>query len=307
MTELPEEDSPIDIIRAVDSLQAADKHFQQCIYCVEELLLERENLIKEFILMKEPLHQAIGDLKAELLKLYQTKSKAEIECDNFKEEIACTKKKLFDIIKAQMACKYKLDCKKQDLPRITLEREVLESKVQVLSDELAVLKNHHHEEISQIIHRLENSQNTNDALSLAESRQTSGDFRSFLGEQRQCLEKYYEPKLEKLMRWSKTRAESLQHTQQEIRGFIKQLQPLQEQVAKLNTQGRCLEQQLQLRQRKWAEDVLQYQGQKRELEVKVTILKSELAQQKEKNSEIKYLKGSLSEELSVYKNFCNPS
>ncbi|XP_067863118.1 syncoilin-like [Heptranchias perlo] len=300
MSEL-QEDSPINIIRAVDSLQAVGKHFQKCIQIVEHLLEERETLIKELIFMKEPMHQEIGDLRTELLMLYQSKSKAEIECDNFKEEITCTKKKLFEITKAQLTCKYKLDANKQDLPRITLVQEALESKVQVLSDELAVLKDHCHEEINQMIHQLENNRNTENILSLSKSRQTSAEFQCFLVEQRQWLEQYYQPKLEKLNKWSKTSAKSLQNTQKEIKCLIKQLQPLQEQVTKLYAQRQHLEEQLQFMQRKWAEDVLQYQEQKKELELKVSILKTELAQQKKKNEDIKNLKESLSEDLSVYK------
>ncbi|XP_067867167.1 syncoilin [Heterodontus francisci] len=296
-----QEDPPIEIIRTVDSLQAVGKHFQECIRSVEVLLEARENLIKELIFMKEPMHKEIGGLRAELLQLYQTKSKTEIECDNFKEEIICTKKKLFEITKAQITYKYKLHVNKQDLPQIALQQEALESKAQVLSDELAVLKTHCHKQINQMIHQLENISNTKNILSPAKSHQTNVEFQSFLGEQWQWLERYYEPKLGKLMKWNKIRAESLHGTQQEIECFMKQMQPLREQMTKLNIQRQCLEQQLKFMQRKWAEDILQYQGQKKELEEKISVLKAELALQKKKNDDIKYLKDSLSEELSIYK------
>ncbi|XP_078423640.1 syncoilin-like [Cetorhinus maximus] len=296
-----QEDPPKEIIGIVDSLQIVGEQFQECIQSVEELLEKRENLIKELIFMKEPMQKEIGILREELLKLYQTKSKTEIECNNIKEEITCTKKNLFEIIKAQMTCKHKLHVNKQALPQITLQQEALKSKAQVLSDELAVFKNHCHKEINQMVHQLENIRNMKNILIPAKGHETSVEFQSFLGEQWQLLEKYYEPKLGKLLKWCEHRNESLQQSQKEIKCFIKQLQPLQEQVTKLNTQRRCLEQQLQFMQRNWAQDILQYQWQKRELQEKFSMLKTELTLQKQKNNNIKHVKESLSEELCVYK------
>ncbi|XP_072356167.1 syncoilin isoform X1 [Scyliorhinus torazame] len=294
-----QEDPPMEIIRIVDSLQVVGKHFQECIQSVEELLEERENLIKELIFMKEPMHNEIDVLRGELLKLHQTKSKTAIECDNFKEEITCAKKNLFEIIKAQMTCNYKLHVNKQALPQMTLQQEALESKAQVLSDELTRLKNHCHQEKNQMIYQLENI--TKNIQSSSKHHQTSGEFQSVLDEPWQWLEKYYEPKLGNLLKWNKSRTESLQQTQQEIQDFIKQLQPLQEEATKLSIQRQCLEQQLQLMQRKWAEDILQCQKEKSELQEKVRMLKTELALQKQKNNDIRCLTESLSEELFVYK------
>ncbi|XP_048414194.2 syncoilin-like isoform X2 [Stegostoma tigrinum] len=296
-----QEDPPVEIIRIVDSLQAVGKRFQECIDSVGELLEERENLIKELSFMKEPVYKEIGNLRAELLKLYQTKLKAEIECDNFKEEMTCTKKTLFKITKAQMTCKYELHINKQDLSLTTSQRKTLESRAQTLSDELAVLKHCHQKEINQLIRQLESIKNGRSTLSLMNSHQTNEEFQSLFGEQWQWLEKYYEPKVRNLLNWSKTRAESLKCTLQEIENFKKQLQPLQEQVTKLNTRRQRLEGQVQFIERKWAEDILQYQEQKRELQEKVSLLKTELDVQKQKNNNIKQLKESLSEELFVYK------
>ncbi|XP_072403995.1 syncoilin [Chiloscyllium punctatum] len=296
-----QEDPTADIITTVDSLQAVGKRFQECIDSVGELLEERENLMKELNFMKEPVHKEIGNLRTELLKLYQAKSKTEIECDNFKEEITCTKRNLFKITKAQITCKYELHINKQDLPLITSQQEVLESEAQRLADELAVLKHCHQKELNQMINRLESIKNERNMLSLTNSHQTNEEFQSLFGEQWQWLEKHYEPKVRNLLNWSKTRAESLKHTLHEIESFRKQLQPLQEQVTKLNIRRQCLEEQMQFIQRKWAEDILQYQEQKRQLQEKVSLLKTELGVQKQKNNNIKHLKESLSEELFVYK------
>ncbi|XP_007902489.1 syncoilin [Callorhinchus milii] len=294
-----EEDSPV--IRAVDSLQAVGQLFQVCIQAVEQLLAERENLIEQLTRLKEPMHQEVCVKKAELLALYQNKSKTQIECDNLKEEMKLIKKKLFEVTKAHMACKFKLDTSKQVLPQVALVREELESKVQTLSVELAGLKTHSRGEINQMIQRFENNRDTKEILSLSKNRETDLKFQRVLVEQRQELDKYYQPKLERLMKWNKTSVESLQRTKQEIKDLIKELQPLQEQVAKLNTQRKCLVKQLQLLQIKRAEDAVQYQEHQRELEEKVIILRTELAVQTNKNDNIKNLKASLSEDLCVYK------
>ncbi|XP_078094483.1 syncoilin [Mustelus asterias] len=294
-----QEDHPMEIIRIVDSLQAVGEHFQECIQSVEELLEERENLIKELVFMKEPMHKEIESLREELLKLYLTKSKTEIECDNFKQEIASTKQNLFEIIKAQMACKYKLHITKQSLPQVAAQQEALRSKAQVLSDELTQLKNH--KETNQIIHQLENIKNTKNIRTSSKSYQANREFQNFAGESWQWLDKYYEPKLGKLTKWNKSRSESLRLIQQQIKAFIKQLQPLQDEVTRLNLQRQRLEQQLQFMQRKWAEDILQYQKEKSELQEKVSLLKTELKLQKQKNDDIKHLKESLADELLNYK------
>ncbi|XP_069752210.1 syncoilin-like [Narcine bancroftii] len=293
-------ESPIDIIGTVDSLQALGKHFQSCIKCLEELLEERENLIREIIFTKEPMHQEICDLRAKLLMLYHSKSETDIECDNYKEEITCIKRKLFEVTKAHMTYKYEMYINSQGLPQMVSLHETLKSKAQVLSDELAGLKKHYHEEIRQVIHQLENIGSTNNILPISRSQETN-KFQNLLAEQRQWLEKYHEPKMKNLMSWNKSRAETLRQLRQEVKCFRGQLQSLQEQVTMLINRKQFLEQQLQFTERQWGQDIMHLQTQKTELEAKVDTLKAKLVEQKEKNDSIRYIKESLSEELDAYR------
>ncbi|XP_072102274.1 syncoilin isoform X2 [Mobula birostris] len=294
------DESPVDIVQAADTLQAVGRHFQRCIDSLEELLEERENLIRELIFVKEPMIQEVCDLRAKLLVLFQGKSEAEIECENYKEEIKSTKRKLFEIIKTQMTYKHAVSTSNQSLPQMALEQEALESEAQLLSDELAVLKDRQQEEINKVIHKLENIRNTINIVSRSKGQQTD-EFQNILAEQRQWLQKYYEPKLENLMKWDQSRTESLRHTQQEVKGFRQQLQVVLDQGAKLSTQKQFLQRQLQATHEKRGQDIALYQTQIRELEAKVSILKTELIIQKKKNDNMRIMKESLLEELAAYR------
>ncbi|XP_078279007.1 syncoilin-like [Rhinoraja longicauda] len=290
---------PVDI-RAAASFQEVGKHFQRCLYCLEELLDERENLIREVIFLKEPMHQEICDLRAKLLALYRSKSEAEIECDNYKAEIMCIKRKLFEITKAHMTHKQAVDATRQGLLQMTLEHDAEQSRSQTLSDELAALKNQYREEINLVTRQLENTRNPDNILSLWRSRQTN-EFQTLSAEQRQLLEKYYEPKLEKLLSWNKRRTGSLRLAEQEVGSLRGQAWASQHQATILSNHKLLLEQKLLNAQAAWAQDAASYQIQKRELEASAGILKTELGVQIKKNDHIRCMQENIAEELAAYK------
>ncbi|XP_055512658.1 uncharacterized protein sync [Leucoraja erinacea] len=296
--ELPAE-SPVDI-PAVDSMQQVGEHFQWCLYCLEELLGEREKLIRELIFLKEPMHQEICELRVKLVAIYRSKSQAEIKCENYKGEIMFMKRKLFEMTKAHLTYKQEADSTRQALVQMTLEHEAEESRSQTLNDQLAAFKHQCREEIKLVIHQLENTRNIDNILPLWRSRQTD-EFQNLLAEQRQWLEKYHEPKLEKLLSWNKSRAASLRLAQREVGSLRGQVCQLQQQATSLNNQKLLIEQKLLRAHSVWAEDAARYQIQKRELEAKARILETDLSVQKTKNDDIRCMKQNITEELAAYK------
>ncbi|XP_043847362.1 syncoilin isoform X1 [Dromiciops gliroides] len=284
-----------------EELELLEGRFQQCIEAVAQLEEERDRLIHELVLLREPVLEEVQKVHQDILVAYKLHAQGELECDGLREEIRVVKQKLFKVTKECVAYQYQLECRQQEVAQFAACQEELTARVAQLSEELAQLKDTCEKQKGHFRQQLEAPRGQGDSHFLQESRRLSAEFESFMAESRQGLEEEYEPQLMRLLERKDAGAKALQKTQAEIQAMKESLRPLQAEARQLSLQNRNLEDQILLVRQKRDEEVQQYREQMEEMEDRQRQLKSRVQLQQQKNREMEELRISLTEELSIYK------
>ncbi|XP_062959800.1 syncoilin isoform X3 [Cynocephalus volans] len=286
---------------SIEDLELLEGRFQQCIQAVAQLEEERDQLIHELVLLREPALQEVQQVHQDILAAYKLHAQAELERDGLREEIRLVKQKLFKVTKECVAYQYQLECRQQDVAQFADFREVLTTRAAQLSEELAQLRDAYQKQKEQLQRQLEAPPSQRDGHFLQESRRLSTQFENLMAESRQGLEEEYEPQLLRLLERKEAGTKALQKTQAEIQEMKEALRPLQAEARQLHLQNRNLEDQLTLLRQKRDEEVQQYKEQLEEMEERQRQLRSGVQLQQQKNKEMELLRISLAEELSTYK------
>ncbi|XP_027969617.1 syncoilin isoform X2 [Eumetopias jubatus] len=298
---------------SIEDLELLEERFQQCVQAVAQLEGERDQLIHELVLLREPALQEVQRVHQDILAAYKLHAQAELERDGLREEIRLVKQRLFKVTKECVAYQYQLECRRQDVAQFAELRDVLTTRAAQLSEELAQLREANQKQKEQLRQQLEAPPSQSDGHFLQESRRLSAQFENLMAESRQGLEEEYEPQLLRLLERKEAAAKALQKTQAEIQEMREALRPLQAEARQLQLQHRNLEDQIRLLRQKRDEEVQQYREQLEEMEERQRQLRSGVQLQQQKNKEMEQLRISLTEELSTYKGcletygrICNP-
>ncbi|XP_039088140.1 syncoilin isoform X1 [Hyaena hyaena] len=286
---------------SIEDLELLEERFQQCIQAVAQLEEERDQLVHELVLLREPALQEVQRAHRDILAAYKLHAQAELERDGLREEVRLVKQKLFKVTKECVADQYQLECRRQDVAQFADLREALTTRAAQLSDELAQLRGAYQKQKEQLQQQLEAPPSQRDGHFLQESRRLSAQFENLMAESRQGLEEEYEPQLLRLLERKDAAAKALQKTQAEIQEMKEALRPLQAEARQLHLQNRNLEDQISLVKQKRDEEVQQYREQLEEMEERQRQLRNGVQLQQQKNKEIEQLRISLAEELSTYK------
>nr|XP_012296145.1 syncoilin isoform X3 [Aotus nancymaae] len=286
---------------SIEDLELLEGRFQQCVQAVAQLEEERDQLIHELVLLREPALQEVQQVHQDILAAYKLHAQAELERDGLREEIRLVKQKLFKVTKECVAYQYQLECRQQDVAQFADFREALTTRAAQLSEELAQLRDAYQKQKEQLRQQLEAPPSQRDGHFLQESRRLSTQFENLMAESRQGLEEEYEPQLLRLLERKEAGTKALQKTQAEIQEMKEALRPLQAEAWQLRLQNRNLEDQIALVRQKRDEEVQQYREQLEEMEERQKQLRSGVQLQQQKNKEMEQLRLSLAEELSTYK------
>ncbi|XP_003276419.2 syncoilin isoform X3 [Nomascus leucogenys] len=286
---------------SIEDLELLEGRFQQCVQAVAQLEEERDQLIHELVLLREPALQEVQQVHQDILAAYKLHAQAELERDGLREEIRLVKQKLFKVTKECVAFQYQLECRQQDVAQFADFREVLTTRATQLSEELAQLRDAYQKQKEQLRQQLEAPPSQRDGHFLQESRRLSAQFENLMAESRQDLEEEYEPQLLQLLERKEAGTKALQKTQAEIQEMKEALRPLQAEARQLRLQNRNLEDQIALVRQKRDEEVQQYREQLEEMEERQRQLRNGVQLQQQKNKEMEQLRLSLAEELSTYK------
>ncbi|XP_032732981.1 syncoilin isoform X2 [Lontra canadensis] len=286
---------------SIEDLELLEQRFQQCVQAVAQLEEERDQLIHELVLLREPALQEVQRVHEDIQAAYKRHAQAELERDGLREEIRLVKQRLFKVTKECVAYQYQLECRRQDVAQFAELREALTARAAQLSEELAGLREAYQKQKEQLRQQLEVPPSQSDGHFLQESRRLSAQFENLMAESRQGLEEEYEPQLLRLLERKEAAAKALQKTQAEIQEMKEALRPLQAEARQLQLQNRNLEDQITLVRQKRDEEVQQYREQLEEMEERQRQLRSGLQLQQQKNKELEQLRISLAGELSTYK------
>nr|KAF6445302.1 syncoilin, intermediate filament protein [Molossus molossus] len=286
---------------SIEDLELLEGRFQECVQAVAQLEEERDQLIHELVLLREPALQEVQQVHQDILAAYKLQAQAELERDGLREEIRLVKQKLFKVTKECVAYQYQLECRQQDVAQFADFREVLTARAAQLSEELAQLRDAYQKQKEQLQQQLEAPPSQRDGQFLQESRRLSAQFENLMAESRQGLEEEYEPQLLRLLERKEAAAKALQKTQAEIQEMKEALRPLQAEAQQLHLLNRNLEDQITLVRQKRDEELQQYKEEMEKMEERQRQLRSGVQLQQQKNKEMEQLRISLAEELSTYK------
>ncbi|XP_040280519.1 syncoilin [Bufo bufo] len=283
------------------SIEDIGVRFQYCIAAVEDLEREREELIRELALLREPSLEAVKQAHEEVVQAYGQKAQVELERDTLREEIRGIRRKLFRVTKECVASQYQLENRRQELVQKTAEQEELETVAVRLTEELSQLRNILTQQRQEEELRLRAPQRRRISRELQERRRLSAELQSITEEQHSTLQDHYEPKLLQLLEHVERGARAIRKAQEELQRLREEIRPLQAEACQLQVQKCSLQEQIQLLKKKSGEEVQLYREQLQELEERRREIKVSVQQQQHKNTEMEELRKSLAQELAIYK------
>ncbi|XP_030075293.1 syncoilin isoform X2 [Microcaecilia unicolor] len=287
------------------SIEEVGQHFQQCIQAVEQLELERNNLICELTQLREPALREIRKVHEEIMAACRLQSIVQLERDSLREEIRRMKWKLFNVTRECVACQYQLETHEHDLAQFATYKHELQCTINQLSEELSQLRKNCTKQKEELKQQVEAPQCQQECRFLQERHRLAVEFESFLLESQHNLEEQYEPQLVRLLERREASSTALHETQKELKELEKEQRPLQGEIIRLQIQNKNLEEQIKLIKCKRDEEVLHFREKIEELEDRIREMKNRVQHQQQKNKEIEQLRASLTHELCVYKGCLN--
>ncbi|MBN3305187.1 SYNCI protein, partial [Amia calva] len=292
---------PLDSCTEGGALEELGQCFQMCIEEVGRLEARRDSLVQEMCALREPMLEATRALREELSSVLRQKAQAELQCQSLQEDICQVKRSLFATTRACIQCQFTLETQRHDVAQFSISRELLQSQLLQLSEELSQLRAARQARLDSLNTQAHNSHQARADGDLSDCRRASLDLERYLKEGIKTLEDFYEPRVLGQLKRRQMSAEALRRTREQTAEMKGRLWPLQEELQRLTLQRSCLEERAALMQIKRDEDVRQYRETLETLEESVRELKIEVKLQKKRNEEIESLKNSLSKELDVYK------
>ncbi|XP_056412529.1 syncoilin isoform X2 [Hyla sarda] len=283
------------------SLEDIGVRFQYCIAAVEDLERERDELICELALLREPSLEAVQQAHEEVVQAYGQRARAELERDTLREEIRVIRRRLFRVTKECVACQYQLENQRQELAQKTAEQEELETVAARLTEELSQLRNAFTQQRQEEGQRLRAPQHRPISRELQERRRLSAELQSLTEEQHDTLQDHYEAKFLHLLEHAERGAQALRTAQEELLRLREEIRPLQGEACQLQVQKYSLQEQIHIMKKKRDDEVLLYREQLQELEDKRREIKISVQLQQHQNKEMEELRKSLAQELAIYK------
>ncbi|KAM9320107.1 syncoilin [Gastrophryne carolinensis] len=299
--DLQESSSPSSDTGGFGFLEDIGARFQFCIAAVEDLERERDELVRELTLLREPSLEAVQQAHEEVVRAFGQRARAELERDSLREEIRVTRRRLFRVTKECVACQYQLENRRQELPQKLAEKEEREAVVARLTEELTLLRDTFTQEREDEQQRLRTPRSRRVSCELQERWRLSTDLQSMTEEQHISLQDEYGPKLLQLLERAEKGAEALRNSQEELLRLREQIRPLQSEACRLQVQKCSLQEEILLMKKKRGEEALLYREQLEELGDKRREVKIAVQIQQHQNKELEELRKSLAQELEVYK------
>ncbi|OCT94927.1 syncoilin [Xenopus laevis] len=283
------------------SLDDVGVKFQFCIAAVGQLEQERDELIRELTLLREPSFEAVRSAHEEVLQAFGQKARAELERDALQEEVRTVRCKLFSVTREYVTCQFQLENQREELKEKQIQRGDLETLASRLAEDLTQLRTAFVEQREGSQQQLRSLPTRHTSHAIQDRRRLSAELQSLTAEQHSSLEDQYEPRLFRLLEHSERGAAALRVAQEELQKQRDELRPLQGEACKLRVQMNSLQEQIVLLKRKREEEIHLYREQIQELEDSRREMKITVQLQQQQNKELEDLRRSLAHELAIYK------
>ncbi|XP_061552432.1 syncoilin-like isoform X1 [Phycodurus eques] len=284
---VPTEEPPTDLIQFIedikqstdngnldrDNIPKLDKSdmenigqmFEHCIEQVSCLEMRREELIQEFLFLQEPMKHVVDQLRGNLVEKRRLVTLAQMDHMDVFEEVQQVKKKLFNTARACIHSQVMLAEQKYKVAQAALTMEELKAQVQCLTEEFFQRQESHQNHLNSLRDLAKKPCRQRAMSDISLCRQASVHLQRRLSVSIRELEGWYEPRLIALLKRRQFGEKALRVSNEETVILRAQLDPLKQEVQRLEEQRSCLKQRLNLMQQAREEMITQHKEAEEEL------------------------------------------
>ncbi|XP_037098343.1 syncoilin-like [Syngnathus acus] len=311
----PTEEPPIhfveDIIQSTDDgildsdisnldkpdMENVGQMFEDCIEQVSNLEIRREELIQMFLFLQKPMMRIVDDLREKLMEKRRLITLAQIDHADVFQEVQQVKRKLFNTARDCIRSQVMLAEQKYQLAQAALTKEELKAQVQCLTEELLQLQESHRNHLNSLRDQAKNPCRPRAMSDVTLCRQASTRLQRRLSVNLQELEGWYEPRLIALLKRKQFGEKALRVSKEQAASLSAQLEPLKQEVQKLEERRFCLERRINLMQREREEMITQHKEAEEELKQALGKLVLDFEVQKRLKSDLEALINYIVEEM----------
>ncbi|XP_019742692.1 syncoilin [Hippocampus comes] len=229
-------------------MESVGQMFEHCIQQVSLLEIRREELIQELLYLQEPMMQIVDQLREKLREKRRLIALAQRDHTDVFEEVQQVKRKLFNTARDCIHSQVMLAEQEYWVAQAALTKEELKAQVQCLTEELLQLQESHQKHLNCLRDQAKKPCRPRAMSDVNLCRQASVRLQRRLSVSIQELESCYEPRLIALLKRRQLGEKALRVGQEQAASFRAQLEPLKQEVRRLEEQKTCLEQRINLMQ-----------------------------------------------------------
>ncbi|XP_077477530.1 syncoilin-like [Stigmatopora argus] len=303
---------PEDIRQSVDDnlskvdqpkMENVGEMLERCVLQVSRLETQREDLLREFLTLREPMTQAVDRLRGNLVENQRLLTLARMDHEDVLEKMQEVKRKLFKAARDGIRCQVTLAELEYQVAQDALTEEELKSQIQDLTEELLHLQESHRNRLHSLRDRTVEPFRPRAASDVGLCRQASVRLQRRLSVNVQNLESWYEPRLIALLKRRQFGEKALRASSEQGLSFRAQLEPLRQEVQRLEENKGQLELRINLKEQEREELIAQHKEAEEELKQELGKLALDIEIKKRQKKDLEALTNDILEEMAHLKSF----